>query len=150
MNEQQSSVLKIYTDGACSGNPGPGGWAAILMFGDNIKEISGFESEATNNQMELRAAIEGLKAVKRIVPIELYSDSSYVTKAFNDGWIWGWKKNGWKTANKEPVKNQELWQELVRLYSNLKPKFIWVKGHASNEWNNRADRLAVEAIANNR
>jgi len=139
-------TLRIYTDGACSGNPGPGGWAAILLFGEKIKEISGFQADTTNNQMELRAAIEGLKAVKKVVPTELYSDSSYVVKAFNDGWIFGWQKNGWKTANKEPVKNKELWVELFSLVNKIRPKFIWVKGHASNQWNNRADELAVSEI----
>ena len=138
-------VLKIYTDGACSGNPGPGGWAAILIYGEKIKEISGFEPTTTNNQMELRAAIEGLRAVKVVVPTELYSDSSYVVKAFNDKWIDGWIRNGWKTSNKEPVKNKELWQELYALVAKIRPKFIWVKGHASNVWNNRADELAVLA-----
>ena len=139
-------VLRIYTDGACSGNPGPGGWAAVLLYGENIKEISGFVPDTTNNQMELRAAIEGLRAVKRITPVELYSDSSYVVKAFNDGWIFGWQKNGWRTAAKEPVKNKELWQELFALQARIRPKFIWVKGHSTNRWNNRADELAVGEI----
>jgi len=138
-------ILKIYTDGACSGNPGPGGWAAILIYGEKTKEISGFEPNTTNNQMELRAAIEGLRAVKVVVPTELYSDSSYVVKAFNDKWIDGWIRNGWKTSGKEPVKNKELWQELHALVVKIRPKFIWVKGHAANVWNNRADELAVLA-----
>lgn len=136
-------TLKIYTDGACSGNPGPGGWAAVLLYGENVKELSGGQPDTTNNQMELRAVIEGLKAVKRVMPTEVYSDSSYVIKAFNDGWIFGWQKNGWKTANKEPVKNKELWQELFTLQSRIKPKFIWVRGHAGDKWNSRADELAV-------
>ena len=144
------SVLQIYTDGACSGNPGPGGWAVVLLYGENIKEISGFVSDTTNNRMELLAVIEGLKAVKRSLKVEVYSDSSYVVNAVNNKWLDGWQKNGWRTASKGEVKNQDLWQEIIELNKRYNPKYIWVKGHASNKWNNRCDELAVAEIAKNR
>lgn len=138
----------IYTDGACSGNPGPGGWGAILMYQGNKKEISGGEKDTTNNIMELTAVIEGLKALKYPCEVELYSDSAYVVNAFDKGWIYNWVKNSWKTAGKEPVKNQELWQELYALTKTHNVKFHKVKGHSDNEYNNRCDELARNAINN--
>lgn len=140
--------VTIYTDGACSGNPGPGGYAAILMVGENKKEIFGAERDTTNNKMELKAAIEGLKALNRPCNVELYSDSAYLVNAYEKGWIDSWKKNNWKTASKDPVKNKELWEELERLREIHTVKFIKVKGHADNEYNNRCDELAVAAIKN--
>ena len=136
----------IYTDGACSGNPGPGGWGAILMINENKKEISGGNKNTTNNVMELTAVIEALKLLKRPCNVNLYSDSAYVVNAFNQGWIYNWKKNNWKTAGKTPVKNQELWEELYNLTKKHKVEFIKVKGHSDNEYNNRCDFLATSAI----
>lgn len=138
----------IYTDGACSGNPGPGGWGAILMYKENKKEVFGGKKDTTNNVMELTAVIEGLKLLKYPCEVELYSDSAYVVNAFEQGWIYNWVKNKWKTAGKEPVKNQELWQELYRLTKTHKVKFNKVKGHSDNEYNNRCDELARNAIKN--
>ena len=136
----------IYTDGACSGNPGPGGWGAILMYNETSKEISGANKDTTNNVMELTAVIEALKLLKYKCNVKLYSDSAYVVNAFNQGWIYNWKKNNWKTASKEPVKNQELWEELYSLVQKHKVEFIKVKGHSDNEYNNRCDFLATSAI----
>lgn len=136
----------IYTDGACSGNPGPGGWGTILMYKDNKKEISGGKKDTTNNVMELTAVIEGLKLLKFPCKVKLYSDSAYVVNAFNQKWIYGWLKNGWKNASKEPVKNKELWQELYELTKKHEVEFIKVKGHSDNEYNNRCDELARKAI----
>ena len=135
----------IYTDGACSGNPGPGGWGTILMSGDNKKELSGGSKDTTNNIMEITAVIEGLKALKKPCKVKLYSDSAYVVNAFNQKWIYGWMKNGWRTSSKEPVKNKELWQELYSLTKIHEVTFIKVKGHADNEYNNRCDELARNA-----
>lgn len=136
----------IYTDGACSGNPGPGGWGAILMYQGNKKEISGGEKNTTNNIMELTAALEALKLLKFPCDVELYSDSAYLVNAFNQKWIEGWKKKNWVNSSKEPVKNKEIWQELDKLTQVHKVKFIKVKGHADNEFNNRCDELARNAI----
>ena len=133
----------IYTDGACSGNPGPGGWGAILMYKGTKKEISGAKNNTTNNVMELTAALEGLKMLKFPCEVELYSDSAYLVNGFLQGWIYNWKKNNWKTSNKEPVKNKEIWQEIYKLTQVHEVKFIKVKGHADNEYNNRCDKLAV-------
>ena len=138
--------ITIYTDGACSGNPGPGGWGAILMYKDNKKEISGGKKDTTNNVMELTAVIEALKLLKYPCKVNLYSDSAYVVNAFVQKWIFGWQKNNWKTADKKDVKNKELWQELVRLTKIHDVTFIKVKGHADNEYNNRCDELAGKAI----
>lgn len=135
----------IYTDGACSGNPGPGGWGTILMSGQNKKELSGGSKDTTNNIMEITAVIEGLKALKKPCKVQLYSDSAYVVNAFNQKWIYGWMKNGWKTSNKEPVKNKELWEELYALTKMHEVTFVKVKGHADNEFNNRCDELARNA-----
>lgn len=136
----------IYTDGACSGNPGPGGWGTILMYKGNSKEISGNKKDTTNNIMELTAVIEGLKMLKFPCNVKLYSDSAYVVNAFLQGWIDNWVKNNWKTSNKEPVKNKELWEELYALTKTHKVEFIKVKGHSDNEYNNRCDALARDAI----
>jgi len=136
----------IYTDGACSGNPGPGGWGSILMYKGNKKEISGGKTDTTNNVMELTAVIEGLKLLKFPCKVKLYSDSAYVVNAFTQKWIYGWLKNGWKNSNKEPVKNKELWQELYDLTKVHEVEFIKVKGHSDNEYNNRCDELARNAI----
>lgn len=138
--------VTIYTDGACSGNPGPGGYAAIIMLNDNKKEIYGAEQNTTNNRMELMAAIAGLKALKKPCEVSLYSDSAYLVNAYNNNWINSWKKNGWKNSSKEEVKNIDLWQELECLRIIHDVTFIKVKGHADNEYNNRCDELAVGAI----
>lgn len=134
--------ITIYTDGACSGNPGPGGWGAILMFGDTKKEISGGLDNTTNNVMELTAVIQSLKMLKRPCRVDLYSDSAYVVNAFLQKWIYGWIKKNWKTAGNDPVKNKELWQELYGLTKIHDVTFHKVKGHADNEFNNRCDELA--------
>lgn len=136
----------IYTDGACSGNPGPGGWGAILMYKGNKKEISGGMKNTTNNIMEVTAVIEALKCLKIESNVSVYSDSAYTVNAFNQGWIYNWIKKGWKTASGEPVKNKELWQELYDLTKKHKVEFIKVKGHSDNEFNNRCDELARNAI----
>lgn len=138
--------IVIYTDGACSGNPGPGGWGTILMYKNIKREISGGNDNTTNNIMEITAVIEGLNMLKHECEVEVYSDSAYVVNAFNQGWIYNWKKNNWKTANKEPVKNKELWEKLYLLTQKHKVTFIKVKGHADNPYNNRCDELARNAI----
>ena len=136
----------IYTDGACSGNPGPGGWGAILMYDEMKKEISGGEKNTTNNIMELTAAIKALDCLKFPCEVELYSDSAYLVNAFNQKWIEGWIKNNWKNSNKEEVKNKELWEKLIDLNKIHKIKFIKVKGHSDNIYNNRCDELARNEI----
>lgn len=140
--------IEIYTDGACSGNPGPGGWGALLIFKEKKKEISGFEIATTNNRMELMAAIMALKAIKKPTPIELYTDSVYVKNGITS-WIKNWEKNGWKNAQKKPIKNQELWQQLSDVSKQHDITWHWVKGHAGNEGNERADALARQAILEN-
>ena len=140
--------ITIYTDGACSGNPGPGGWGAILMYKDNIKEISGGKKDTTNNVMELTAVIEALKLLKFPCKVNLYSDSAYVVNAFLQNWVINWQKNNWKTSDKKDVKNKELWKELIELCNIHNVKFIKVKGHADNKYNNRCDELARNAISN--
>ena len=137
---------RIYTDGACSGNPGPGGWGAILMYNGNKKELFGASKDTTNNIMEITAVLEALKALKFPCEVDLYSDSAYVVNCFNQGWIYNWLKKGWKTAGGEPVKNKELWEELYSLTKTHKVTFHKVKGHADNEFNNRCDELARNAI----
>lgn len=138
-------AVVIYTDGACSGNPGPGGWGAILMSGAHRKELSGAEPVSTNNRMELMAAISALEALKNPSIVELYTDSQYVKNGIG-GWIHGWKRNGWKTADKKPVKNVELWQRLDAARARHKIDWRWVKGHAGHPENERADELARDAI----
>ena len=131
------------------GNPGPGGWGTILMYKETTKEISGYMPNTTNNIMEMTAVIEGLKMLKYKCEVEIYSDSSYVVNAFNNFWIQGWIKNNWINSSKEPVKNKELWQELYELTKKHEVKFIKVKGHSDNVYNNRCDELARNAIKNN-
>lgn len=136
----------IYTDGACSGNPGPGGWGAVLIYKDNKKEISGGAKNTTNNIMELTAVVEALKMLKYPCEVDLYSDSAYIVNCFNQNWISTWIKNGWKNSKKEPVKNKEVWEELYNLTKKHKVTFNKVKGHSDNELNNRCDELARNAI----
>ena len=136
----------LYTDGACSGNPGPGGYGAILIYKGIEKEISGGEINTTNNKMEIMAVIKGLEMLKSPCQVTVYSDSAYVVNAFLQGWIYNWVKNDWNTASKEPVKNKEIWQELYSLTKVHKVNFMKVKGHSDNEFNNRCDELARNAI----
>ena len=138
----------IYTDGACSGNPGPGGWGAVLMFNQIRKEMSGFDAATTNNRMELTAAIAALNALKEPCQVELYSDSAYLINAFQQKWLVNWQKRNWVKSDKKPVENQDLWKELVRLTQLHSVTWIKVKGHASNKENNRCDELATGAIKN--
>jgi len=139
-------MIKIYTDGACSGNPGRGGWAAIILDGEKIEKISGSKDNTTNNRMELTAVISALKYVKD-KNLEIYTDSKY-TKDGIEKWISNWKKNGWKTANKQDVKNKDLWNELDQLNSEKNVQWNWVKGHANNQYNNMADELARSEVEN--
>ncbi len=138
--------VTLYTDGACSGNPGAGGWGAILLFGKHILEISGGEAETTNNRMELTAVIEGLEHLKYPCRVDVYSDSAYVVNAFLENWIEGWVRANWKKADKKPVLNSDLWQKLIALTQTHEVIFHKVKGHADNELNNRCDELARGAI----
>jgi ribonuclease HI len=133
--------IEIYTDGACSGNPGPGGWGAILRYGDADKELSGGAADTTNNRMELTAAIEALEALSRACTVNLYTDSVYLRDGITK-WIARWKQNGWRTANKKPVKNEDLWQRLDAAYARHQVSWHWVKGHAGHPENERADALA--------
>ena len=135
--------VTLYTDGACRNNPGRGGWGAILVYGKYEKEMSGGEALTTNNRMELMAAISGLEALKEPCAVNLYSDSKYLVDAFNEGWVFGWKKAGWKRG-KEELKNPDLWARLYELTEQHEVKFIWVKGHNGNEYNERCDKLATE------
>lgn len=136
--------VDIYTDGACSGNPGVGGYCAILIYNGIEKIISGSENQTTNNRMELLAVIKGLEGLKQPCVVDLYSDSQYVVDAFNQGWIASWQNNGWRTAGKKEVKNIDLWKRLLELINLHSVNFIKVKGHADNEYNNRCDKIAVE------
>ena len=138
--------VDIYTDGACSGNPGVGGWGAVLFYRGVRKEMSGAEGQTTNNRMELTAMIRALSALKEDCEVTLYSDSAYCVDAFNKGWIASWKANGWRTADKSEVKTPDLWQELLALAERHKVTFVKVKGHSDNEHNNRCDALARAAI----
>lgn len=138
--------ITIYTDGACSGNPGPGGYGAVLMYGDNKKEISGYFENTTNNKMEIMAAIIALESLKEECDVKLYSDSSYLVESIEKKWLDNWKLNGWKTANRKPVKNKEEWERLDKQLSIHNVKFIKVKGHSDNEFNNRCDTLATGEI----
>lgn len=138
--------VTIYTDGACSGNPGPGGWGAILMMGEHRKELSGFEPKTTNNRMEIQAAIGSLGALTKPCKVKLYSDSAYLVNAFLQNWIRNWLRNGWVNSKKEPVENQDLWKELLRVAGQHEVEWIKVKGHADNPHNNRCDELARAAI----
>ncbi len=139
------SVVEIYTDGACRGNPGPGGWGALLSFGEREKELAGAEAHTTNNRMELTAVIRALEALKRPVEARVFTDSEYVRRGITE-WVHSWKARGWKTADRKPVKNQDLWEELDRLAALHKIEWHWVKGHSGVPGNERVDRLANEAI----
>lgn len=134
----------LYTDGACSGNPGSGGYAAILLYNGNSKEISGGERETTNNRMELSAMIAGLEALKEPCEVELYSDSKYVIDSIEKGWVYSWRNNNWRKSDKKPALNRDLWEKLLMLLEIHKVSFVWVKGHAGNTYNERCDTLAVE------
>ena len=140
-------IIKIYSDGACSGNPGKGGWGAVLLYKNHQKKISGFNEHTTNNQMELKAVIEALKSIKKNIQIAIYTDSLYVKDGITQ-WIMEWKKNGWRNAKKKPIKNIELWQELDLLVVNHQITWHWVRGHSGNKYNELADLLAREAIDN--
>ncbi|AXS39503.1 ribonuclease HI [Breoghania sp. L-A4] len=140
-----TDTVTIYTDGACSGNPGPGGWGAVLRFGDNQRELHGGEAETTNNRMELTAAIESLNALKRPCSVDLYTDSVYVRDGITK-WLHGWKRNGWKTAARKPVKNVELWQALEEAKARHEVRWHWVKGHAGHPENELADQLARDGM----
>lgn len=144
MTEEQK--LEIWTDGACKHNPGPGGWGVLMRWGGHVKEMCGGSVLTTNNQMELTAVIEALRAIRRPCPIVLHLDSSYVKDGIT-GWIHNWKKHGWRTAAKKPVKNAELWQELDRLVAQHTIEWRWVKGHAGDPGNERADQLANQGVA---
>jgi ribonuclease HI len=139
-------TVEVYTDGACSGNPGPGGWGAMMRYNAKVKELSGGEAMTTNNRMELTAAIEALKALKEPCRVELHTDSEYVKNGIS-AWIEGWKRNGWKTADKKPVKNAELWQALDEARKRHDVHWHWVKGHAGHPENERADELARAGMA---
>jgi ribonuclease HI len=141
----ERKVVDLFTDGACSGNPGPGGWGAILRYGDTEKELFGFESPTTNNRMELMAAIQGLETLKRSCTVRIHTDSQYMRDGITR-WIHGWKKNGWKTADKKPVKNVDLWQRLEAALAPHEVAWFWVKGHAGHPENERADALAREGV----
>lgn len=147
MSEEQdkNGTVTIYTDGACSGNPGPGGWGVVMIFGDHRKEFCGGEADTTNNRMELSAAIEALDGLKRSCTIDLWTDSTYVREGITN-WIKGWKKNGWRTAQKKPVKNAELWQRLDVARERHNISWHWVKGHAGHPENERADELARQGL----
>ncbi len=135
--------VEIYTDGACSGNPGKGGWGAVLVYGERKKEISGGNENTTNNRMELTAVIESLKALKEPCNVTLTTDSKYVCEAINQNWLYSWKSNGWKKADKKPALNVDLWEELLPLLEKHNVKFIWVKGHSGHPYNERCDEMAV-------
>ena len=135
--------VNIYTDGACSGNPGPGGWGVILEYNGHIKELSGGEAETTNNRMEMMAVIKGLEALKEECVVDLYSDSKYVIEAIEKGWVWKWARQGWIKSDKKPAKNPDLWQRILDLWAKHEVHTHWIKGHAENPWNNRCDEMAV-------
>lgn len=147
MNDSSSRVVEIYSDGACSGNPGIGGWAAVLLYKDKIKEISGAEAATTNQRMELTAVVEGLKALAvRNWQVKVYSDSAYLVNAIEKGWLQNWSNNGWITSGKKPVANQDLWKELRKLIGQNRVKMVKVPGHKGVKWNERCDVLARQAI----
>lgn len=142
----EETRVEIFTDGACSGNPGPGGWGAVLRYGSVEREMSGGASETTNNRMELTAAVEALSALKRPCRVTLTSDSQYLTKAVNERWVFNWKRKGWMKKPGEPVPNADLWQKLLALLDTHTVDFVWVRGHNGHPENERCDRLAVAAI----
>lgn len=138
--------VNIYTDGACSGNPGPGGWAAVLIYKGREKQISGFKPETTNNRMELTAVLKALRALKEPCLVTVHTDSAYIQKAFEQGWINRWEQNGWKTTAKKPVENQDLWKDILAAAGEHEVSFIKVKGHSDDKYNNLCDSLAKKAI----
>lgn len=140
----EKKTVTIYTDGACSGNPGPGGWGAVLIYKGTEKELSGGEAQTTNNRMELTAVIKALSALKESCIVELYSDSKYVIDALEKGWALGWRKKGWIKSDKKPALNPDLWAELLELCAKHEMHYHWVKGHADNEYNERCDQMAVK------
>ena len=144
--KKKETKVEIYTDGACSGNPGKGGWGAVLIYKDYKKEFSGYNEETTNNQMELTAVIEGLKKLKETCDVDVYTDSAYVCNAFAQNWVCNWQNNGFKNSDKKPISNIKLWKELLLLCETHKVNFYKVKGHADNELNNRCDKLATDEI----
>ena len=137
-------TITLYTDGACSGNPGPGGWGAILMFGEHKKELSGGEKNTTNNRMELTAVVTALSMLKESCEVDLTSDSKYVVDAIEKGWLESWQKRGWKKADGKPALNVDLWERLVPLLAKHKVRFLWIKGHDGHPYNERCDKAAVE------
>ena len=145
MKLKRMKKVNLYTDGACSGNPGPGGWGAILEYSGVEKELSGGAAETTNNRMELQAVIEGLEKLKEPCTVSVYTDSSYVVQAVTKGWVYKWRENGWMRNKKDPALNSDLWQELLSWLKIHTVEFFWVRGHAENEYNNRCDALAVSA-----
>ena len=140
--------IKIYTDGACSGNPGPGGWGAVLEYGEHKKELSGGEKDTTNNKMELTAVIKALSALKEPCKVILTTDSKYVCDSVTKGWVYSWQKNNWRKADKKPALNIELWEQLLPLLQTHQVEFVWVKGHAGHPENERCDNLAVNFYKN--
>lgn len=140
----QKTVI-LYTDGACSGNPGPGGWGALLIWNGNERELSGGTSQTTNNRMEMRAVIEGLNALKEPCRVKIHSDSALIINAFKQNWVKNWMRRNWKKSNKKPVENRDLWEEMLAAMKPHKVEWIKVKGHSTNELNNRVDRIAVNA-----
>ena len=144
--KDEGKIVDIYTDGACKGNPGPGGWGALLVYGGKEKELFGGEKETTNNRMELLAVIRALEALTRPCQVRLHTDSQYVQKGISE-WIHGWKRNGWRTSSKQPVKNADLWQRLDELAAGHAVEWRWVKGHAGHDGNERADQLANRGVA---
>lgn len=148
LDSEMDNVLHIYTDGACSGNPGVGGWAAVLIYRGHEKEISGSVAHTTNNQMELLAVIKALECIKKPVKTVVYSDSSYVINGFRQGWVINWQRNNWLNSARKPVSNKEMWQTLSALVDKYNVSFVKVKGHADDKYNNRCDALAVQAWKN--
>ena len=142
MSASRKTVV-AHTDGACSGNPGPGGWAAVLSFNGSERELSGGDRQTTNNRMELQAVISALESLREPCVVRMHTDSTYIVKAFTEGWIAGWQRRGWLTSAKKPVANQDLWEELIALCSVHEVEWIWVRGHANDALNERCDRLAV-------
>lgn len=147
MMTRPKKEVTVYTDGACRGNPGPGGWAAVLMYGDVLREISGGEPHTTNNRMELMAAIQALEAMKEPVHVHLHTDSAYLVNCFRERWHERWARNGWVSSKKQPVENRDLWERLLAQTRRHTVDFIKVKGHSTDKWNNRCDELAVAAAA---
>jgi len=137
--------VRVYSDGACSGNPGPGGWAAVLLYGRHKKEVSGGEPQTTNNRMELTAAIRGLRQLKEGCEVDMYTDSEYLRRGITE-WLPGWIRKNWLRADKEPVKNRDLWEQLAEEVARHKVRWHWVRGHAGDQWNERCDQLAVAEI----